>query len=50
MTRISLPNGEFQGKYRDRTGIIADYAFAVSDLPTHQGTFSRAGREFLTIA
>jgi len=39
-TRISLPNGESQGKDCDRTGIIVDYAFIVSDLPTRPGNFS----------
>jgi hypothetical protein len=36
---FSLPNREFQGKDRDRTGIIAVYAFVVSDLPTRPGAF-----------
>src|SRR5262249_17264765 len=36
---FSLPHGESQGEDRDRTGIIVDYAFVVSDLPTRPGAF-----------
>jgi hypothetical protein len=40
MPGSSLPCGESQGENRDRTGIIADYAFAVSHLLTRPGAFS----------
>ena len=40
MSQFSLPDGESQGENRDRTAIIADYAFAVSHLVTRPGAFS----------
>jgi hypothetical protein len=40
MPGFSLPDGESQGENRDRTGIVADYAFAVSHLLTRAGPFS----------
>jgi hypothetical protein len=40
MPGFSLPNGESQGGNRDRTGIIADYAFAVSHLVIRQEALS----------
>jgi hypothetical protein len=40
MPEFSLPHGESQGENRDRTAIIADYAFAVSHLVTRPGAFS----------
>jgi hypothetical protein len=41
MPGFSLPDGESQGENRDRTGIIADYAFAMSHLPTRPGVYSK---------
>ncbi len=40
MSQFSLPDGESQRENRDRTAIIADYAFAVSHLLTRPGAFS----------
>ena len=39
MPGFSLPHRESQGENRHRTGIIADYAFAVSDLFTPPKAF-----------
>jgi len=40
MPGFSLPDGESQGENRDRTWIIADYAFAMSHLLTRPGAYS----------
>ena len=40
MPGFSLPDGESQGENHNRTGIIADYAFAVSHLLTRPEAFS----------
>jgi hypothetical protein len=50
MPGFSLPNGESQGEKRDRTGIIAWYAFVVSHLVLGPRIFARVGRETLTVA
>jgi hypothetical protein len=50
MPGFSLPDGESQGEHHNRTGIIADYAFAVSHLVLGPRIFARVGREILTMA
>jgi hypothetical protein len=50
MPGFSLLNGESQGENHNRTGIIADYAFAVSDLVPGPRIFARVSRESLTMA
>jgi hypothetical protein len=44
MPGFSLPHGESQGINRDPTGVIADYAFAMSHLLTRPEVFSE-GRQ-----
>ena len=43
-------DGESQGENRNRTGIIAWYAFVVSHLVLGPRIFARVGRETLTVA
>jgi len=40
MPEFSLPHGESQGEKRDRTAVVADYAFAVSHLLARPAAFS----------
>ena len=50
MPEFSLPDGESQGGNRDRTAIIAWYAFVVSHLVLGPRIFARVSRETLTMA
>ena len=49
MPGFSLPHAEAQGENHDRTGIVADYAFAVSHLVLGPRIFAMVSRETLTM-
>jgi hypothetical protein len=50
MPGFSLPDGDLREKNRNRTGIIAWYAFVVSHLVLGPRIFARVSRETLTMA